>query len=319
MMDKRMGFDIAYMNTHKLGLDDTIQFRCKACGKCCKHRDDVILTPYDLFRIARFLVRTPLEVIERYCVVYDGKDSHIPLVKIDPVPPDNACPFLRDRKCIVHKDKPLVCAVYPLARATGPEGPFYVLKPDVKCGGNDRTVSVRDWIGPVRNDESDEFSVLWFDVINAISRPLHKQWETFSNERKEELLTLFYNLIYLNYNTREAFLPQFKYQATGAMLYATTYGAIDIPEWAPIPENSSDELKYTLLLHKAYFSYRKNWCTEHETTVYAIDEEIGVDGGSCYVCLSEFEGAEFQTEACMQTLLAPNDFLLWKQLKESDE
>ncbi|MEG0127082.1 MAG: YkgJ family cysteine cluster protein, partial [Clostridia bacterium] len=217
-MDKRMGFDIAYMETHKLGLDDTIQFRCKACGKCCKHRDDVLLTPYDLFRIARFFVRTPLEIIERYCVVYDGKDSHIPLVKIDPVPPDNSCPFLRDKKCIVHKDKPLVCAVYPLARATGPEGPFYVLKPDVKCGSNDRTVSVRDWIGPVRTEEGDQFSVLWFDVINAISRPLHKQWEDFSSERKEEVLTLFYNLLYLGYNTKEDFLSQFKHQATGAML-----------------------------------------------------------------------------------------------------
>lgn len=31
MKNDRMGFDIAYMETHKLGLEDTIQFRCKAC------------------------------------------------------------------------------------------------------------------------------------------------------------------------------------------------------------------------------------------------------------------------------------------------
>ena len=319
MTDKRMGFSLDYMETHKMGLEDTFQFRCKACGKCCKHREDVLLTPYDLFRIARFFERTPLEIIERYCVVYDGKDSHMPIVKIDPVAPDKACPFLRDRKCMVHQDKPLVCAVYPLARVTGPEGPFYILKPGVNCGGNDRTVSVRDWIGPVRNDESDEFSRLWFDVLNAISLPLAKKWKTFSSERKEELSNLLYNLIYLNYNTKEAFLPQFKHQVTGAMLYATTFGVIDIPEWAPIPTDGPDALKYTLLLHKAYFSYRKNWCAEHNITVYEVDEETGINGGECYVCLSEFEGAEFQMEDYVQSLLLPEDFLLWKQLKESDE
>lgn len=314
-MDKRMGFDIDYMETHKLGLDDTIQFRCRACGKCCKHRDDVLLTPYDLFRIARFFVRTPLEIVERYCVVYDGKDSHLPLVKIDPVPPDNSCPFLRDRKCVVHKDKPLVCAVYPLARVTGTEGPFYVLMPDVKCGSNDRTVSVRDWIGSVRTEEGDQFSALWFDVINAISLPLQKQWTGFSSERKDELLTMFYNLLYLSYNTKEDFLSQFKHQATGAMLYATTYGAIDIPQWAPIPESGADELKYTLLLHKAYFSYRKDWCAQRDVAVYAVDEEVGINGGECYVCLSEFEGAEFQMEDYVETLLPPKDFSLWQRLR----
>lgn len=312
-----MGFDIAYMETHKLGLEDTIQFRCKACGKCCKHREDVLLTPYDLFRIARALVRTPLEIIERYCVVYDGSDSHLPIVKIDPVPPNNACPFLRNRKCIVHKDKPLVCAVYPLARATDSDGPFYVLKPDVKCGERDRTISVKNWIGPVRNDESDEFSRLWFDVINALVRPLPKQWGNFSDDRRENLLTAFYNLLYLNYNTKQDFLPQFRHQAAGAMLYATTYGAIDIPAWTPIPADASDELQYTLLLHKAYFIYRKIWCAERNMTVYEMDEETGIDGGSCYACLSEFEGAEFQTEDSVKALFPPEDFRLWKRLKES--
>lgn len=319
MKDNRMGFDLAYMETHKLGLDDTIQFRCKACGKCCKHRDDVILTPYDLFRIARSLVRTPAEIIERYCVVYGGKDSHMPIVKIDPVPPDNTCPFLRDRKCIVHKDKPLVCAVYPLARATGPEGPFYVLKPDVKCGGNDRTVSVRDWIGPVRNDESDEFSVLWFDVINALTRPLQTQWGDFSSDRRDEILTTFHKLLNLCYDTHQDFIPQFKHQATGAMLYATTYGAIDIPVWAPIPKDASDELQYTLLLHKAYFAYKKDWCAQRGITPYEVDKNVGINGGECFVCLSEFEGAEFHMEEYMQTLLSLEDFPLWKHLQESNK
>ena len=28
--------DIDYIMSHKMRLDDTFQFHCKACGKCCK-------------------------------------------------------------------------------------------------------------------------------------------------------------------------------------------------------------------------------------------------------------------------------------------
>lgn len=259
-MDKRMGFDVDYMLSHKLGLDDTFQFRCKACGKCCKHRDDVLLTPYDLFRIARYLVRTPQEIVDRYCDTYDGHNSHLPIVRVQPTPPDNACPFLRDRKCMVHKDKPLVCAVFPLARVTGTEGPFYVLQPDVDCGGKDRTVSVRNWIGHLLNEESEQFAALWFEVIQAVTRPLMKKWERLDEAHQERILTVFYNLFYLSYDIKNPFLPQFKKNASHAMLYAISYGTIDIPEWAQLPDSEDLSLLYPFLLNKAYFRYRRDWC-----------------------------------------------------------
>ena len=94
-MAKEFRKDIDYMMSHKMGLDDTFRFHCKACGKCCKNREDVLLTPYDLFRIARYLGRTPSEIVDKYCDTYMGPDSHLPVVRIKPVPPDNSCPFLR--------------------------------------------------------------------------------------------------------------------------------------------------------------------------------------------------------------------------------
>ena len=29
--------------------DDTFRFHCTQCGKCCTERDDILLTPRDLF------------------------------------------------------------------------------------------------------------------------------------------------------------------------------------------------------------------------------------------------------------------------------
>lgn len=318
MKDKRMGFDIAYMETHKLGLDDTFQFRCRACGKCCKHRVDVLLTPYDLFRIARFFVRTPQDIVERYCKVIAGTDSHIPIVNIKAVPPDNACPFLRNRKCMVHQDKPLVCASFPLARMADQKETFYVLQPGVDCGGKDRTVSVRDWIGSVRNEESDTFAVRWFEVMGALTVPLLKKWDTLEAVRRDEIFSIWYHLLYMHYDIKKPFLPQFEDNASAALVYATTYGTIDVPEWTPISADIPKELQYALLLHKAYFLYRKDWCAERNVSVYEVDEEIGIHGGECYVCRSEFEDEEFQMADYMEEILLPEDFSQWKQLVEEE-
>jgi len=101
-------------NIKFLELDDTISFDCKICGKCCKSRHDLILTPYDVFRLARYLTRTTEEIIRNYCEVYEGQDSRLPIVRVLPRPPDASCPFLRNRKCAVHPSKPILCRVFPL-------------------------------------------------------------------------------------------------------------------------------------------------------------------------------------------------------------
>lgn len=38
-----------------VGLDDTFAFHCTQCGKCCIHRTDIILSPRDIFKMAKEL------------------------------------------------------------------------------------------------------------------------------------------------------------------------------------------------------------------------------------------------------------------------
>ena len=35
----------------KLNPEDKFRFKCRACGKCCKNRHDIILPPYDIWRL----------------------------------------------------------------------------------------------------------------------------------------------------------------------------------------------------------------------------------------------------------------------------
>jgi Fe-S-cluster containining protein len=92
---------------NRLELDDTFDFKCTKCGKCCKNRDDLILTPYDIFRLAKHLQIRPRKVIRKYCEVYIGANSRLPIVRMLPRASDGACPFLRRKKCSVHEAKPI--------------------------------------------------------------------------------------------------------------------------------------------------------------------------------------------------------------------
>ena len=43
-MDKRMQEILENYEKNALGMDDTFQFKCRECGKCCKNREDILLT-----------------------------------------------------------------------------------------------------------------------------------------------------------------------------------------------------------------------------------------------------------------------------------
>ena len=312
--------DIDYIMSHKMRLDDTFQFHCKACGKCCKNREDVLLTPYDLFRIARYLGRASAEIVDKYCDAYIGPDSHLPVVRIRPVPPDNSCPFLRNKKCIVHQDKPMVCAVYPLARIAQPgePAPFYVLQPGNPCGGTDRTVTVRQWLGHLCSEEGEQTGMMWGELLALFVRALHFCWPQMPDEQKERFCSSLFVFLYLNYDVKEPFVPQMKANAMGAViLWQKELSFSEVPAWLPIGELPKGERQQHLLLLKAYGLYKREWCAARGLRPEQVNEETGVDG-SCYACLEEFRDSEYQDASCMEALLEPGDFLLWKQYFQAD-
>ena len=35
--------DLNYVLVRKIGIDDAFKFKCKQCGQCCHHREDILL------------------------------------------------------------------------------------------------------------------------------------------------------------------------------------------------------------------------------------------------------------------------------------
>lgn len=113
-MDERLKDIVENLDSMKIGLDEPFKFHCDMCGKCCIHREDILLSPKDIYNMSKELGIKPEELFERYCEVYVGPDSRVPIVRLKPRGSVKRCPLLKNRKCMVHKAKPTVCAMFPL-------------------------------------------------------------------------------------------------------------------------------------------------------------------------------------------------------------
>lgn len=287
--------DYEDVETHLIELDDTFKFHCTACGKCCQHREDILLTPFDVFRIAVYLNRQPVEIIDRYCDVYPGTDSHMPVVRLVPVLPDQRCPFLRNKKCAIHTAKPTVCFLFPLARVFTSEtdGARYYRQPDVACGNESRTVTVREWIGKNYSAEYEQCGKMWSDFLFLYGRAVRHCWSKLSEKAKSELLTTAFPLLYLGYDIRTAFIPQFKQMLSRLTAFlATQIELPDIPEWMEIEDVSDKDLRRKLILYKAYGLYKKELCVAKGENHLVQSDTAAVKKG-LYSSITDFSNQEF--------------------------
>ena len=105
-------------NVRFVELDDEVEFNCSRCGGCCTHRDDILLTPYDVYNLAVSLNKTGQEIVNEYLNVYIGRHSHLPVATIADTP-QHKCPFLEFDaaemlyKCKVNDRKPGPCRTHP--------------------------------------------------------------------------------------------------------------------------------------------------------------------------------------------------------------
>lgn len=205
-----------------IGLDDTFKFHCDQCGKCCTHREDIILSPMDIFKMAKELKMTPVEFYHEYCVFNIGEHTRMPIVRLASEGKDTHCVLLKNHRCSVHKVKPAVCAMFPLGRYMSFEKDDYnaesidtskvkyLLQPP-ECGDESETHTVREWLSGFDIKLEDEAFVQWQKAISRFSNKFKEL------EKKQDMLTMMEIWfvvrvsLYLQYDTAKEFLPQFNY------------------------------------------------------------------------------------------------------------
>jgi Fe-S-cluster containining protein len=167
-----------FEKTGGLSLDDKVKFdpeACFPCGGVCCFAPEILLTPYDIYRLAKAGVFKKLKVnlsdfLKKFCEVYVGPHSKVPIVKLG-TEEHRACPFLapvlcKDKDgvlkqkiggsgkpmflCGIHNVKPFKCRLFPLgmiASSDGRSGIVFLNRDSCKGCDTSKEISVRQVLG----------------------------------------------------------------------------------------------------------------------------------------------------------------------------
>ena len=220
-MDKRLKGIVDNFESMKIGLDETFQFHCTMCGNCCINREDILLSPKDIYNMSKELGAATDKFFERYCEVYIGSDSRIPIVRLNPHEADRRCPLLKKAKCRVHRAKPTVCAMFPIGRCIMADNPQEGLK-DINtshvqyifnnpgCGNASETHTVQEWLESFGVPIPDDFFVKWQQAILKMGNIFRTIEKGMSSNIMEQVWNVAFVGLYLSYNLDQKFLPQFE-------------------------------------------------------------------------------------------------------------
>jgi len=218
---------IENFDQYRIGLDDVFAFKYRGCGKCCRNREDILLNSRDVYNLATALNLSHEQVIETYCETYIGRDSHIPIVRLQPVGVNNRCPLLDGDRCTIHAKnpylKPTVCALFPIGRVMAAESAPVEMgfgRPNViqyifngtACGSAKKKQTVRAWLEQFGIPTEDEFFIKWnqtvFELITAIQK--YEGRESVTTKSIEMLWNGIFMALYIGYDTSKEFYLQFE-------------------------------------------------------------------------------------------------------------
>ena len=219
-MDERLKQIAENFDNMKLDIDDTFSFSCNQCGKCCINREDILLSPFDLFRMSKKLSMTPNEFVAQYGEAYIGDSSQMVIVRLRLRGSIKRCPLLKGRKCSVHDAKPVFCAMYPIGRALrmDPKNPNadkmttdnieYIFN-GAHCG-NAETHTVCEWFTSFGIPIKDEFFVEWQKTITELHDIIVIAEKNFEMETTVNTIwSVIYAAMYMKYDINKDFMPQF--------------------------------------------------------------------------------------------------------------
>lgn len=202
--------------------DDTFRFHCTQCGKCCTERDDILLTPRDLFCAAKEYGLPVEGFFKSFCEIYIGSTSRLPIVRFKPRGSVRRCPMLENRRCRIQKSKPAVCAMYPVGRATeldndsGKLNVRYLLN-DVICGDASEEHTVRGWLLESGVKVNDGYFLKWNRLLPQLHGEAQRLEKCCTDEAMVMVWELMSLLLYFRYDTSEPFDKQFD-KNTGSLM-----------------------------------------------------------------------------------------------------
>ena len=215
--------------TPLLAREAHFSFACNGCGDCCRGREDIVLSGFDLWRIAARLHLPPQIVARGFCRASIGTVSHLPVLRLAPVKENrNNCPFLTENHCAIHDAEPLVCALYPLAQEISRDGQVsYFLQP-TGCGGQVIEARVQDYLARYDVPAREATDVRWAQTCMALEDTVEQLEAALGPVLVRRMQAKLWQALYFDYNFVQPFLPQLERNLgwlQGEMAKLTAYQA----------------------------------------------------------------------------------------------
>jgi len=122
----------------------TYNFKCYpgvSCFNACCNDLQMVLTPYDILRLRRGLNMGSIEFLRKHTTMHMDADTNFPEFSLRMTDgPSRNCSFNTKKGCSIYENRPGACRMYPLGRATRPDGEggvseqFFIVRED-HCKG----------------------------------------------------------------------------------------------------------------------------------------------------------------------------------------
>lgn len=189
---------------------DPFCFVCAGCGDCCRKRRDLVLSGYDLYRIARRLRLSPRIVANAFCKSYVAPQSCLPTLLLTPDPKTGNCRFFEANSCVIHEARPLACALYPLGQSIDPITAHTEYFPQLPlCGVCVEGRTLQDYLEDAAIPERAGIDARWAVLCTQISGQLLDAGGK-GNPHFSVAARRIERALYLDYDLGDEFYPQFQ-------------------------------------------------------------------------------------------------------------
>ena len=154
--------------------DAQFRFACAGCGNCCRGREDIVLSGYDLWRIAARLRLPPQIVARGYCRSSIGR----------------------------------VCALYPLAQEISRAGEVHYFLQPTGCGGQVIEAKVQDYLARYDVPAREAIDVRWAQTCMALEDTVEQLEAVLSPVLVRRMQAKLWQALYFGYDYAQDYLPQ---------------------------------------------------------------------------------------------------------------
>lgn len=169
-----------------------VKFSCVKCGSCCRNISDknsssrgLPLFEWEIENLKKLNSKLKIEPLD---VFYDKKSKQYFCLGYSLI--GEPCIFLKNNKCSIHKDRPLICKAFPIAKH-----PLFLEDvPNLSCFSKCCNFNFNEFLESIGLKKGKPYNISRKKMLEEYSKTFDKETINASYE-KDKALTVFSDIL----------------------------------------------------------------------------------------------------------------------------